>query len=186
MDKTIELKVKVENSGTGPGGSWHAFNDRLKFVVVNRVYGRSQYLTMRDGERLPVEIGGVETTMIEVPEDEAYGERQFVDIPVTVKSGTHTVTVDGVDIGQIEVYNPDYPPESKSTEPDVPGTTDSDQTDQAAASTPTADSESTGQSDSQQSETTGQSDSEQQGSRVTTKTVAAAGIAALALLIWVR
>jgi hypothetical protein len=108
------------------------------------------------------------------------------------------VTVDGHKIGTVRVYNPDYPPETMGTQPDVTGTNDSpDSGNSETDEQPTPEVPGTTETDEQpdpqpSTETTSTAQpsaggsENQQRSTVPTKTVAAAGIAALALLIWAR
>ncbi|AAV45607.1 unknown [Haloarcula marismortui ATCC 43049] len=173
-DTGIPVKAGISSIGpepSGPDGSWHSFRDQIPIGVSSREWtGNGYQYSSRAGQRLPVEIGGVPTRMVDVPGAEDFGGFQLVDIPLTLGSGQHAITVDGTTVSTVQIYNPDDPPKpdtDSQPDPEVPGTTG---TDEQPGTQPSA----------------GGSESNQQRSTVPTKTVAAAGIAALALLIWAR
>jgi len=116
-DTGIPVKAGISSIGpepSGPDGSWHAFKDEIPIGVSSREWTGSGYrFSGRAGQRLPVEIGGVPTRMVDVPGAEDYGGYQLVDIPVTVRSGQHAITVDGTTVATVQIYNPDYPSDPK-------------------------------------------------------------------------
>jgi len=203
----VDLRVSIESSGP-----LHAFDDRLTLKIDNREreanpdgdfahqfnYSKASIRGPSNG-RFDVKIGGVEAGSIEEPTPQNYRPEQSVPIPITLDSGRHDVTVDGHKIGTVRVYNPDYPPETMGTQPDVTGTNDSpDSGNSETDEQPTPEVPGTTETDEQpdpqpstETTSTGTQPSaggseNQQRSTVPTKTVAAAGIAALALLIWAR